>query len=125
MTSAQNDVDGPRKGGKSKEATMADEAVNKLEIAFAEFKGTVSSDLRNLSNDVKSLTMVFENFVPRREIERETRATDERLKRLEENKATDDRLNKLEGWQTFMNKQAWGQWLAGSILGGTVLKKLF
>lgn len=112
MTLVQSDVDGPRSRGKfRKEPMMAEEAVQKLEIAFAEFKGAVSADLKNLSHDVKNLTMAMGQVMPRTEHEKEQAAVKERM-------------DKLESSNVWFTRQAIAQWIGGLTIGGTIFKKL-
>ena len=92
---------------------MADE---KLDVAFAEFRGEMRQQMKDLSQDVKTINAVLaaqnDVFVPRREIE-------------EKFTHHHGRIAKLESHQIWTVRAVVGAWLSGiAVVWGKVAGKL-
>jgi len=79
--------------------------ITALKIEFAEFRGELRAEFKNLAHDVRNLTQKTEAqtvlFVPRREIEQMQAALQGRVSSLEESRS-------------WLIKAIWGAWIAGS-----------
>jgi hypothetical protein len=81
---------------------------NNLEVALAKLEGTVTTEIKHLSHDVKNLSQKLDAYPTRRDLD-----------------AVEARVSVLE---TAQRKAAWliiGAWISGlGVVGSLLLKKL-
>ncbi|MEZ0171016.1 hypothetical protein [Microvirga sp. TS319] len=92
-----------------------DTGLTAFKVEFAEFRGELRTEFKNLARDVRNLTQKMDeqsvHFVPRKEIE-------------QMNAAVDGRVSSLEDSRTWLVRWIVGAWLAGIATVMTFFSKL-